>query len=160
MELNKKRIQRKTGDIYKFNSKYLENEYFQFIFEDKEYLGGDLIRGFVNEQKNELEIKEILDLPIKYYTYTCIIPGYKFDYWDKIGNISIEEDFIAPPFKCLLGDLKNDQLHYYWYLHQPGIREDIFIGDYNNILDEYFKASVRMPVPLINWIQIGCDKNS
>lgn len=89
----KKKIQ---GNIYKIIHQ-TEIRYFQYVYSDINYLGGDLICVF-NLETETMDLDEILNSGFKFYLYTTILAGLKIKKWSLLGKKTVadkvKEDFV------------------------------------------------------------------
>jgi hypothetical protein len=82
----KRKIQ---GNIYKIIHP-TENRYFQYVYSDLNYLGGDLICVF-NLETETTDLDEILHSGFKFYLYTTILAGIKIKKWSLVGKKTVAD---------------------------------------------------------------------
>jgi len=156
MALNKRRISIKCGDIFEIKLKN-SKKYFQFVLKNIDYMDGDLIRGFYFECNSNYkpQTDEILNSGITAYTHTWIKPGIKEGFWEKIGNVQIEQGFESPFFRQTNDHLPQVQKSHNWFIWKGDIDNKIDIGE---LTDKYRKlplSGINTPASIIKWIEKG-----
>lgn len=165
MEFNMaRRVNIKTGDIFRVPLNKGTYRYFQFIRINEQFLNLDLVRVYeyelddLNKEQDECFLKNILQSRIMFYAYVDTIKlGVKVFKWEKISNVSLESDFTEPKF--LSRELTNiaDLDSYSWYLNSKnekkllGITLDV---KYHNLP---FQAGTN-PKIMAEIMELGYDK--
>jgi hypothetical protein len=154
-----KRIRIKAGDIFEIPLEEIgKKKFLQYIFSDKEILGGDLVRVFELEANAEdkIDITDIVKSGIKFYAHTMIKIGFKFTNWTKLGNVVIEKNFEIPTFRYS-EDYGNPNIEksYKWWLRKGN--ERIFLKELSKKYEELPYDSVIHPVAFTKMIKLGYD---
>lgn len=145
------RIISKPGDIFELMVNG-EKRYVQFIYKDKSYLGGDLVRAF--EIRNAPSVEAVVASPVLFYKHTFLAISQKFG-WKRIGNHPIESDFIVPLFRVTTDTMAYVKKSHKWKLIQ-GDKEK-FLGELPNQFRSLPFASVVSPVIIAQMITSGGD---
>jgi hypothetical protein len=154
---NNMKMRLAPGDI--FEVKLLNRKrYFQFIFQDKGYLGGDLLRAFKYEIINNeiLNLNQVITSEIDFFTYTWIKDGIKDGLWVKIGNAPIEIPFQYPTFRQTNeprfgGPFKSNQ----WFIWNKDFENQEFIGELTEEFAKLPESSVLPPSAIVKWLDCG-----
>ncbi len=150
-----KRIVLKEGDVFEARVKD-RYHYFQFIYADRNYLGGELVRLF-NYNSAEPMIVFDFDLlwcfGVKCHYHTMVRYGAREGFWQRVGKQLIESDFEPPTFRATnqYKALKATD----WRLLKAS--ECTFIGEIHDELRKLPISSIRQPHRLIEIIELGYD---
>lgn len=112
----------KAGDIFEVYLSNNKKQFFQFVFKNMNELGGEMIRAFDLEVNKEeiIDVKTIISHPIKFYTHTMVGFGVKQSYWNRVGNVPIETDFVEPTFRGTDDVYSAVKKSNRWYLKTAG----------------------------------------
>lgn len=91
-----------VGDIYKVSSSGF-NHYFQYCIRDFTQLDGEVIAVFSGKFKNDLDVQDIVNLDIDFFTHTTIRLGIP-RYWHKVGH-----DIPADTSKAIFYDVDSER---------------------------------------------------
>lgn len=146
----------KPGDIIQveLNEK---KRYFQFIYEDEEYMAGHLIRAFQYEisANQKPDIIAIVNSPVEFYSYTRVLEGIKGGFWNHIGNSPIEIDFVPPTFRQTNDVASSTPKSKNWFIWKKQFSRKQFVGE---LTEEYKKlpvSSVFPPKAIVRWLETG-----
>jgi hypothetical protein len=152
-------IHKKPGDIFKVQIGDSKLKFIQFIYQDKEYLGGDVIRGFdiTYTINDDIQLEDILKSKISFYTYTWLYMGIKDQKWERITNRPIEKELELPiTFRNFVGGLnekgKIDNPQKWVILKGSKVSE---IMDLSEEIKKYPIAMVFAPTNIIAWLNTG-----
>ncbi|HEX8515801.1 MAG TPA: Imm26 family immunity protein [Bacteroidia bacterium] len=147
----------KAGDIFEVPLSNGKKQYIQFIFKNLNELGGDLIRAydFELEKNEEVNTKELISKPIKFYCHGMLLLGIKLAMWSKIGNEPIEPNFEEPTFRGADEVYSMTKKSYKWYLKKGA---DVkWIGELKEEYKKLPKAGVTPPIGVVRQLETGWD---
>ncbi|QVY66910.1 hypothetical protein [Polaribacter sp. Q13] len=149
-----------SGDIFEIPIEEIgKKKFLQFIYSDKEILGGDLVRVFKFETniENSININNIIKSEIVFYSYTMIKIGIKFSNWNKIGNIEIEKNFETPSFRYTEDYGKpNITKSLKWWIRKGS--ERFFIKELSEKYEKLSYDCVTHPMAFTQMIKLGYDE--
>lgn len=111
------------GDIFKIKNKSEKGFYFQFLYEDKDLLGGEVIRVFESNGIKTHDLTMISDFPVQKHFYTFVLIGVESMLWEKIGNVKVKRKSKRIIWRSE-DDFKDD-MWYLWSSHKPNKRNYI-----------------------------------
>jgi len=129
-----KRVQVKKGDVFEVFLDDGLKGYFQFISLDSTQLNSEVVRVF--KQKHKVDEEPILDEIVKgsvyFYVHIMIKLGVKKNFWNKIGNVKLEDDLTLPYFRSSR-DYGNPEVKVSknWYVWQVN-EEMVAVGELND----------------------------
>jgi len=137
----KKRLKLEIGDIFCVKISNEKYKFFQFILCDKFQMESDVIQVFSTISDHCLfeNLSDIIKSDIEFYVCTSCKVGFKQGYWEKIGNIPIENKLEIPPFISIEDVSPTITKSHNWRIRN--VNEDYqFIGelpsDYKNLTQD------------------------
>jgi hypothetical protein len=150
------------GDIFELKTSRGTFAYFQFILEDREYLGGHLVRCFDHEGESsqKLDLLALVKGKIRFYAYTRVTQGIDMGLWTRKGNIPIETSFVPPSFReptagYHLESEGSKKEPKEWRVFQAGSAKTTYVGELTGDHKELPEAGVLPPTAIIEWIETG-----
>ena len=146
-----------SGDIFEVPLKDNLSGYFQFLYKDDDYMAGHLIRAFdkVFSESQINNLQALIDLPIKFYTYTRVFEGLKEELWKKVGHIEIEKGFEPPVFRQTNDTYATVKKSYNWFIWQHSPQNKKHIGELTNEYKKLDVSSILPPSAIVEWIEMG-----
>jgi len=86
---SQKRIVTKVGDIFKTVSVGKKHRYLQLVAIDRANLNSDVIVVFSAAMDRKVNIDEVAQGPIEFYTHTSVSQGVRLGLWERVGNASV-----------------------------------------------------------------------
>jgi Immunity protein 26 len=152
-------IHKKPGDIFKVPIGDNKIKFMQFLYQDKQYLGGDVIRGFeiTNNNDDEILLDNIIKSQIAFYTYTWLYMGIKDGIWERVGNHALEKELELPiTFRNFINGLDDNGKIYYpkkWVILNGSKVSEIM--DLSEKIKKYPIAMVFAPPNIMEWLRSG-----
>lgn len=149
----------KKGDIYKVKCSDDTNFFFQYLGDDENCLNGNVIRVFDYEtDKNEQDLKTILESSVKFYAHVFIENGIEQNIFEKIGFDKLPKKLEMPIFKHYETIDFIPQVKTGWTVWQVGEKKE-HLGKIE--LPEKYKDvpfdGVRPPESIIEWYKTSED---
>lgn len=150
----KKRIVIKPGDI--FEHRYgTKKRFFQFMTIDSKCLNGDVIRCFKREYAvdDKPNPEDIVQDDVLIYLQTSIYAGRKFDLWERIGNVVVD-NITLPYFRSTNDVAAEVAVSDKWYIWKPN-GENIRVGRLTEEVKAYPTGGVIHPLSVPKILQTG-----
>jgi hypothetical protein len=152
------KIKVKGGDIFEVPMED-KKAYFQYVFQDIEFLGGHLLRVFDYEISKDKEawIEDIVKAKVRFYAYTRLTQGIEENLWHKVGNFPIEQNFEPPLFRQTPDVYSVTKKSYRWNIFKAGTPERAQIGEVTDEYKDLPVAGVKPPSAIVQQIKTGWD---
>jgi Immunity protein 26 len=146
----------KIGDVFILKIKD-RNFFFQFIGRDSSCLNADVIRIFDLNLNKEANFKNLILRDIQFYSHTSIRLGIKLNLWKKIGNLTLEDNFISPTFRHT-DDVANPSIKksYRWYIWKVN-GPTVDVGELTKDLKLLSVGGVTHPYDIVTRLETGKD---
>ena len=88
------RVYTKKGDVFFAKLAEETKKYFQYIANDRNQLGSDVIRVFskVYNLHDDPELNQVVKGVVEFYAHCSVNRGVKLGFWEKVGNINDKGD--------------------------------------------------------------------
>lgn len=152
-----KRLSLRSGDVFEVPIDGYK-QFIQYVMDDSNMFGANVIRAFEFEipSDEDVNLNDLLEKKIKFYTHTMIKGGLKLCNWKKIGNLPLEDSFSAPLFRATDDVYSEVKKSSNWYIWRAG-EESRRIGKLTQQYRSLDYGSVFHPIDIGEWLRTGSN---